>query len=180
MKILPTVLLKLLIVMTATVAMADEPPCNCEFSISSDNDKYIAKVNEVNSANTESARWQLSVYKNSASDKSLLWTSKFNHNGYPQGILSDDGKVFATVNSWYYPDTAIVNIYRQGKVISELKGRDFAVNENKLVRTVSHYLWLNDKKWHTLESTDDSCTLTINAIDSKARKIDCISGELTQ
>lgn len=175
MKTLQIVLVSLLILLTTTVGFADEPPCDCEFTIESANGKYSAKVAE---DSTSQSDWQLTIYQNPISDKSAVWATNYLHDGYPLGRLSDDGKVFVYVNGWYYDDSSIVNIYRQGKLIKQLKGNAFNISANKLVKTVSHQLWLNDKyPSYELVSEENSCTLTIYTIDNKKHKIDCISGE---
>ena len=163
-------------------ALADEPPCWCEFNVKSANKAYSAKVTRVEKDSLKKpwdAQWILSVYKINANDSTKIWSVKYEYDGYTDGVLSNNGQVFAYVNYWYYDTHNIAYIYSQGKKVGQLKGKEFNVPEKERQKTVSHELWLNPKKeYFYFNESENGVFLSINTIDNKTHKIDCSTGKL--
>jgi hypothetical protein len=125
------------------------------------------------------ARWILTIYKDSVSDSTVFWTTDYEFDGYDAGEISNDGKVFAYVDDWYYENFNIVKIYNQGKKVADFIGKDFNIPPKKLQKTISHYLWkrnINNSLY--FEYTNQDVTLVIHTIDNKIHKIDCLKGVL--
>lgn len=147
----PGLLLLLLsfILLPAKYAMADEPPCWCNFKIESANKQFCAVVNKAEKDSLKepwSSEWTLSVYHVINGNKKLLWKTVYNYSGYSDGYLSDDGNYFVYVEYWYYADAQAIKIYKNGTAVNtaSLKCSAFKVPFSKLAKTVSHWLWLAD------------------------------------
>lgn len=165
---------------------ADSPPCWCSFEEKSTNKKYIAVVNRPEKdslVDPWNSIWTLSVYEAAGNKKRLLWKMKYDYTGYPGGLLSDDGQTFIYVEFWYYADTPLVDIYRQGKKINtfSLKGRSFNIPEEKLVQTVSHHLWLKEEgtAYSYFRDKTNRLLIKILTIDGRTHFIDIKKGRLT-
>lgn len=83
-----------LILSSAYYCLADSPPCWCNFEIKSGNGVFVPYVHK-DSTKTEAAipilnEWVLSVYDTKSN--TLLWSTEYEYNGYPDGYLSDNGK----------------------------------------------------------------------------------------
>lgn len=108
---------------------------------------------------------------------------KYDYSGYPGGLLSDDGTTFIYVEFWYYADTPLVDIYRQGKKINtfSLKGRSFNIPEAKLVQTVSHHLWLKEERnaYAYFQDKTNRLLIKIHTIDGRTHLIDIMKGRET-
>ena len=70
-----------------------------------DNNIGQNKISTNSSSNTSKA-----VESNTSVDSILNWKSNYDYDGYPDGILSNNGKYFTYVNYWFYSDFEIVKI----------------------------------------------------------------------
>lgn len=125
--------------------LADEPPCWCGFSITSENKQYRADI-EFNAADSLKEpwdrKWTISVL--SLSDSSVVWSSLFKHDGYGAGHLSNDGQIYVYVNDWLemeHPNQII--IYTQNR-IDQLCGTDIELSSSVYPKSISHQIWLNE------------------------------------
>lgn len=119
------------------IIWADTPPSWETFMIESDNGKYLAElvIEKKHSKPWESKYWLKVSTKES---KAVLWTCPYNYDGYPEGILSDDGATFVYVNYWYSETGPVVSIYYRGLKQHRKTGKDFHIDREKLVKTASH------------------------------------------
>jgi hypothetical protein len=92
-------LLAIMIVIFSGVVFADSPPSWSEFEALSKSGKYVAQV-IVDGRRIAKEPWQnkyrLEIFKKES--EALLWSCQYFYDGYPEGILSDDGSVFVYVN----------------------------------------------------------------------------------
>ena len=158
-----------------SLAFADEPPSWRPFNVKSLDKSFIAKIDTADERagiNPWERNYTISVYEK-ATNK-LIWKCDYEHNGYPEGILSDDGSTFAYVSFWYYKDDPVVLIYHNGKMTISLDGKSFGIKPSKLVSTVSHELWLSqDGTPYKFASTNSvPLALEIKTIDNKKHAID--------
>ncbi len=124
------------------------------------------------------ARWTLTVYDNSNTEKPI-WTTFYEYSGYEGGDLSDDGKYFVYLEFWYYKDYPLLKIYNNGTAINtnSLKGSNFKISPKKLVNTVSHTLWLSDTNENGFIITSDKqISYMVTTIDKKKHFINLDKG----
>ncbi len=159
---------------------ADEPPCWCEFSIQSKNTFFRADIgfNMADSLLDPWEReWTIKVYE-IKSDTVLLWSSKFYHDGYGGGILSDDGGIYVYVNDWLdmkEPPNQVV-IYTQQKTL-RYSGKHLGLVPSNYPNTASHKIWV-DEYFLTANYFSDSTCLKIETKDFKEITIKLSSGEI--
>jgi hypothetical protein len=159
-----------------SLLLADEPPSYEEFEILSENGKYLAQVTADVDDDVKQP-WELTytltVYQ--ANDDSLkeMWSCKYIYDGYPYGILTNDGSTFVYVCTWYFEDSYVVLIYRWGKEIKMINGDEFHVRKSKMIKTASHRLWYLEDSIHIKNSS----ILKLKTIDRKKHLIDLTSGE---
>lgn len=172
-------LLVIFVLLFSGVIWADTPPSWQLFTIESDNGKYIAEL-VVESKKSKLKPWENKYrLKVSAKEtKAELWTCLYNYDGYPDGILSNDGTAFAYVNHWYYENGPVVNIYYQGLKQHVINGKDFRIDSAKLVNTASHKLWLVQHKEpkYRFSEVQKGLVLEINTINDNRFWIDVESG----
>jgi hypothetical protein len=174
---------KLLLVIIFTifsgVVLADSPPAWGEFAIVSANGKYIANIVIDGKENTKEPwnnKYRITISENAS--KKVLWSYSYDYDGYPEGLLSDDGTAFVYVNQWYRENYPVIYIYYKGLVVHKIAGDEFKINEKELKQTASHQLWLN----HNLEtkyrflSAGNRLTFEIFTIDQRRFLIDVESG----
>jgi hypothetical protein len=172
----------LLAFFAAFTAWADQPPCWCEFSVRSANKQFVAHVRMVKGPLKpgQNQEWELQVYQKKASrDSTLLWKSHYRYDGYPDGVLSDDGKNFAYVNYWYYSNGSVVEVYQSGRHVASLPGKAFNISPSKIPKSASHQLWLTNEG-QAYEFTADkqkNCLLKVTTIDARVHLIDCATGQ---
>jgi hypothetical protein len=166
-------------------AYADSPPCWCKFEEQSANKKYFAIVDRPQKdslIDPWKSVWTLTVYERTAKGKRQLWKTKYDYTGYPGGMLSSDGQTFTYVEFWYYANSPLIDIYRQGKRVntSGLTGLNFNIPRSKLVQTVSHQLWLWDEgNAYTYKSNNNQLLLELRTIDGRIHDIDVSNGRLS-
>ncbi len=160
----------------------DQPPCWCPFRVPSANKQFVAHVKK---ADADSARqrweatWELSVFrKKSVGDSTLLWKSRYAYDGYPEGILSDDGRTFAYVNYWYRENAEVVAIYQEGRRTGSLPGKAFGLAPQKLAQTASHRRWLSQAGRAYEFTPATPYLLKVVTIDERPHLIDCTTGQL--
>ena len=147
---------------------ADEPPSWREFEVTSQNGRYSAKI----TGQLFKVSYKITVFEK-GTPKKEIWSSDYEYDGYEGGILSDDGSTFVYVSTWYSHDYPVVWIYRNGRKVGTLQGKDFIIDPSQLVQTVSHQLWLNEPlpyRWITMES--NSLALEIVTIDREKHRVD--------
>lgn len=173
------ILLIIFVLLFPGVIWADTPPSWQLFTIESDNGKYIAEL-VVESKKSKLKPWENKYrLKVSAKDtKTELWTCLYNYNGYPDGILSNDGTTFVYVNDWYHENGPVVNIYYQGLKQHDINGNDFWIDSTNLVNTASHKLWLIQHKEpkYRFSEVQKRLVLEINTIDDNHFLINVESG----
>jgi hypothetical protein len=161
-------------------ALADEPPCWCEFSIKSDNGLFRADI-EFDTADSLKEpwerKWTINVFKIKP-DTNLRWSSEFYHDGYGGGTLSNDGEIYVYINFWLNmeePPNQVV-IYTKKKT-SKFSGKDLKLKAENYSHTVSHQIWLDE---YSLSPNfhSDSTLLKIKTENFKEIKIDLKSGEI--
>ena len=162
----------LILLLICECAFADEPPCWCEFSIPSGNNQYLAKI-EFNKTDSIKKPWErdwiISVYETKF-DTVQIWVSKFLHDGYGGGDLSDDGQVYFYVNSWFYMNNQNqIIIYTKENIIN-LSLQNFGLDSSKYPHTASHQLWIKDCNLIPNLLTDTT-KLEIVTLDSKKIEI---------
>jgi hypothetical protein len=167
---------------TVFLAQADQPPCWCEFSVKSANKQFVAHIKKVKGPVTpgQSEAWVMLVFrKKSARDSTLLWQSPYRYDGYPEGVLSDDGENFAYVNYWYQGNAPVVELYHSGQHVASLPGTAFRLSPSKISATVSHQLWLTQqgRSYEFTAAGPKDYLLKITTIDGQAHLINCATGQ---
>jgi hypothetical protein len=161
---------------------ADSPPCWCKFEEESANKKYVAVVDRPQKDSLIEpwkSVWTLTVYERTAKGNRQLWKIKYQYTGYPGGMISDDGKTFIYVEFWYYANSSLVDIYRQGDKVntSRLKGVNFKIPKDKLVETVSHQLWLWDEgNAYAYKTYNNQLLLELRTIDGRTHYVNISNG----
>lgn len=169
----------ILLALFSSIAIADTPPSWNEFKMESSNGKYVAQV-IIDSKPINKEPWK-NKYRLTVSEKeskSVLWSCQYHYDGYPEGILSDDGEAFVYVNEWYKNDYPVVSIYYQGLKSHQIAGRQFQIDKKELIQTASHHLWLTQHREPRYGFLYDYQRLVceIFTIDKKRYLIDVESG----
>jgi hypothetical protein len=109
-----------------------------------------------------------------------MWSCSYDDNGYPGGMLSDDGIAFVTVNPSYKDNAPVVTVYHNGRKTAALRGADFQVERSALKQTASQQLWLNSDGAACSFKRDSGgrLTLEIKTIDGKSHSITTETGRL--
>lgn len=158
-------------------ATGDEPGSWAPFEVCSDNGEYCAAVGVIDgdAGQPWDRSYRLSVTKVSDNGRINIWSAPYIYDGYPGGLMAADGKTFVYVSFWYYPDSAVVRIYREGQRF-DLDGAVFGIASSMLVDTVSHKLWLTeDRSPYALVDND---TLLIHTRDGNRHSIRLLDGKL--
>jgi len=168
------------------VAFADMPPPWSEFDIRSPNGHYLAEVRATQKPEG-APRWawkyQLTVFDTQPARRQLLWSCDYTHDGYSNGFLSDDGYTFVYVNFWYEQDGPVVSLYRNGKKVGIVFGREFNVRDSALKSTVSHQMWLDElgsPNVRFIQRGPQALVLEITTIDHKTHLISVESGKFVK
>lgn len=162
---------------------ADEPPSWREFEVKSSSGKFLAEIAASDKSGGDRPwqwKYSLSVFELNQNSKEKIWSCPYAYDGYPGGLLSENGAAFACINFWYYADYPVVLIYYRGEKTASLKGREFRVPETELLNTVSHQLWLRQEGLRSefVESESGTVVLEIFTIDGGKHSIDARTGEL--
>jgi len=175
MKLWPAVMLLFCVFLTfSRFAFCDEPPSWKDFEVKSANGDFIAKV----AASPGTRNYRLSVY--AAGDTGVMWSCGYDYDGYPGGLLSDDGIVFVSINTWYKDNAPVVTVYHNGRKTAALRGADFHVERSALKQTASHQLWLKGDGEAYRFSRDSGGRLMVEivTIDGKKHAITAETGKL--
>jgi hypothetical protein len=170
------------ILLLPNLLLADQPPSWEDFEIKSSNGRYLAEVKALEGQDRierHKRKYRLRVYDVSGAAKKELWASEYAYDGYPEGMLSDDGSTFVYVSFWFYAKHPVVSIYRMDTV-KLIQAKEFGIDEAKLRKSASHLIWLNDdpyiKEFTLTES--NNLGLKIHTVDNKIRIIDVESGTI--
>src|SRR5262245_50302415 len=90
-------LVSLIVLVFASVALSDEPPSWENFEVRSANNRYMAEVKaRIGQENKKyhEMEYELSVYELTGERRRKLWSAAYHYDGYPGGLLSDDGSAF--------------------------------------------------------------------------------------
>ena len=131
------------------LSWADSPPCYCKFKTVSENGHYFAWVDAHGLDTIKepwNADWKLTVYKKSGNDSTIVWKTDYDNSGYPSGTLSNDGLSFFYINDWYAHDYGVVVLYRDGRKVGQVYGKEFKLKYDQMQSTVSHHLWLKKRE----------------------------------
>jgi hypothetical protein len=115
---------------------ADQPPSFSSFSVNSANKEYTAQITETLPG---SSAYRLTVLKG----EKIYWDVPYDYNGYPAGMLSDDGEVFVYINWWYEPGN-LIQIHTKNGLIKKLSEKDIEFDHEKVRNTDSHQIWLSE------------------------------------
>jgi len=177
------VLVLLLLLAFSSLASADEPPSWVEFEVKSANGKFIAEIKARSGQENKDyheREYELSVYELAGAGRRKLWSATYRYDGYPGGMLSDDGAAFVYVNFWYYRDRPAVSIYRAGQSVKAIRGSEFEIDPSAIQETVSHKLWLSDEPRRVEFSSSGarSLILLILTRDKRLHQVDVATGQL--
>ncbi|WP_157953846.1 hypothetical protein [Microbulbifer sp. A4B17] len=126
---------------------ADQPPDWQDYIVTSENRKWTALISRDHiTQDPWTDNWMLSVYEGfkypfPRPDFVPVWSRAYDHHGYSEGILSDDGEIFVYVEFWYRENYPVVKISKKDCAISK-NGSFFNIGEH-LEKSISHQLWLN-------------------------------------
>jgi hypothetical protein len=126
-------------------ALADQPPSFNEFTARSANGEYTAGVT-VKDKNGKERPWEWTYELQMKKADSLLWKCDYLYDGYCCGIVSDDGTTFIRVSEWYSENEPVVSIYQNGQLKKQINGAEFSLDSSKLPKSVTHVLWLKDRR----------------------------------
>jgi hypothetical protein len=169
-------LLCLVLTVSISGSLLAQNPSWQEFTVESKNGIYIAQIFKSVTAGINESSFQLRVLERSSGK--TLWSSRYNYDGSPGGVLSDNGAAFAYVDKWYWRDNTVATIYFKGQRIHEKRGRDFAVDEAKLLKAGSRLQWLQNTEKYRFTLVSGALALEINAIDGKQFLVNAESGGL--
>jgi hypothetical protein len=171
---LKTVVLVFAFLSFSRPVFGDEPPSWKDFEVKSANGRFVAKV----AASPGTRNYRLSIY--AAGDTGVMWSCGYDYDGYPGGMLSDDGIAFVTVNPWYKDDAPVVTVYHNGRKTAALRGADFHIERSALKQAASHQLWLKDdgEAYRFSRDSGGRLTLKIETIDGKSHILTTETGKL--
>lgn len=161
-------LLSCLLIINTGFVLADEPPDWQAFLIHSANNQWVAYVapgneSENNSKEPWKDKWQLQVFNNlrgfPVDEEKAVWSAEFQPTGYPEGLLSDDGQVFAQISFWYQHKFPLITIYRK-ECKQEYYANKLALPKNMPAST-SHQIWLDQKKNNRFVDTEGQFKLQV-------------------
>jgi len=125
----------------AISVFADTPPSWQENTYTSKNGQYTAKLYRENkNIQPWKDKWHVKIFNK---NKKAIWESKFSHDGYADGDLSNDGKCLIIINFWYHKDGSIITIYRK-ESIKRILGKEIIKDDSSLPNTASHKIWFNE------------------------------------
>jgi len=173
----------LLYISTIKVLLADEPPCWGKFEVKSKNLKFIAVVQRINEDSLKEpwdSRWTLTVYENINHIKKMIWSTMYDYSGYPEGALSDDGKYFVYIESWYSEKKPLAQIYKSGKHVnsSSLTGEKFHIPSNKIMKSASHKLWLDMTGIKGFKKSKGHLVYLLTTLDKQTHIINLENGSI--
>ena len=156
---------------------ADEPGSWAPFEVCSENGQYCAEVVAIDGENKTpwNRNYRLTITRNNGGTNLEFWSAPYRYDGYPGGVLASDGRTFVYVNYWFYSDRPVVRIYREGRRF-DLVGAAFNISESKLIATVSHQVWLSDRR--PAYALLNEQTLKIRTIDGKTHLVHLATGSL--
>ena len=159
----------------AVAAVADEPPSWSPFRICTESGRFCARVEAAGEPGEApwSRGYRLTVTRTDAGGNNEAWTTEYGYDGYPGGLLASDGMTFVDVSFWYYADSPVVRIYREGRRI-DIDGNAFGIANSDLVETASHRLWLTERA--PRYDLVDASTLRIRTIDGNTHLVDLATG----
>ncbi|HPS29445.1 MAG TPA: hypothetical protein PLZ43_04265 [bacterium] len=160
--------------------MADEPPNYCNYEIFSQNKLYVAKIigEKEDSQFKKITKFTIKVY--SLKDDKLLWSTPFIHTGYPDAMISNDGKVVIDFLYFYGEDGIQVYIYNEKGLAKTIYAKDLKISKVYLKKTESHYLWIADSDCgiefseaiNFVDGKDGSPTLSVIMRNGRALYVD--------
>ena len=173
------ILLLFLVIFSYNFLYGDETPCWCEVSILSSNNLYKAEIYSLASDSSLAPwdrKWKINVYE-LAGDTTLKWSSDFYHDGYGDGILSNDGKVYAYVNYWLDKSTSPnqITIYTSDQIL-RYSSKDLKLRQWIFPKTVSHQIWLEN---YEFDSSFNTSKLIVNTIHNNEISIELLSGKVS-
>jgi hypothetical protein len=155
----------------AIAARSDAPPSWAPFEICSQNGLHCARVEASDAAATIPAKRRHILQVRDASGRAL-WSTRYAYDGYPGGLLSDDGATFVYVNTWFAANEPVVSIYAATSTI-RIPGSAFAVRA--AVATASHFVWLDLAHPPRFSSPG---RLELRTLDGNAHVVDTGTGKI--
>lgn len=158
----------------ALAARADEPPSFLPFEARSANGRFVAAVAR------DGERWTLAVHEvGEAGARTERWRCEYRYTGYAGALVSDDGRTVVYVEVWYGDDHPAIEIYREGKKVASIPGRDVPFDRAKMRTTASHRLWLLDggALYGRSAAFDAAGRLVVRTGDGRRHVFDPATGE---
>lgn len=151
-------------------AWGDPPASFMPFERKSPNERFVAAVTD--------HPWTLAVYERvpvgNKIDRIKKWSAPFEHHGYPELMVADDGQLAAYVEAWHRGDDAVaVELYRPTAPVGRIKFAAFHVPTSALMRTTGHLLWMRQEK-----TRFEDGALVIETLDRRIHRIDPRTGAL--
>ena len=178
-RVLPLLLGAALLVSAAAPLAADEPPSFSKFEAKSQNGRFVAVVEP---ADAKREKWKLTVFelveKKSGTERVEKWSCPYRYSGYEGALVSDDGKSVVYLEVWFQADRSVIDFYREGKLVAQVKGADVAFDRSKTKKTVSHELWLLDggATYGKSAEIDAEGRLVLRTIDGEVQRYDTATG----
>lgn len=170
-------------IMLSNPILADAPPLWQEFEIKSNNGRYVAQIRSLDKEKhlqPWECTYKLIISEIGEAKNKELWSCDYAYDGYPDGLLSDDGSTFVSINFWYYDTDPVVSIYRNGSKVGTIVGKDFNIPKSKLANTASHRLWLSEGGLRGFKSDKDNrLILEIITIDGKKHVVNVETGKIS-
>jgi len=161
-----------------------KPPRLSGFQNESANKKFIAKIyandkKDDDQLKQNESKFKVAVYKKE--NNSLLWKCDYQHTGYSNGILSDDGSTFVTICYRYSDDRPIVFVYQNGGLKKKITGKELPVNKSKLVPTSDGFMWRSENPcdFTAFHRDGSKFLLKINTVDGQI-KVDLNTFEINK
>lgn len=131
------------------IALPDAPPDFPEYTICGDFEWFCAEILLVdNEPSTPpwNADFRIRMLDKRGDSDQVSWEQEYDHPGYRGGLVTSDGRYFVYVDQWFYEEGAAVTIIEENGII-EIPGKAFGIDENELIPTASHRLWLAQEDW---------------------------------
>jgi hypothetical protein len=155
---------------------ADEPPWYAPFEVKSQNGRFCAKVT-TEAPDKFNAEWKLAVFEvvqtAAGVDHVEKWSCPYRYSGYPGALVANDGKTVVYIELWYHEDGSVIDFYREGKLIKQVKGKDIEFDRTKLEKTASHELWIEHEGRAQLDARGQ---LLVRTIDGTLNRYDTKTG----
>ncbi|MFH1441515.1 MAG: hypothetical protein ABIH18_05710 [Candidatus Omnitrophota bacterium] len=117
-----------------------------DFEVNSPDGKYVARIKALSNQQAVPAykkAYTLIVSKIADGNNQWFWQCNYDYDGYPSGMLANDGSTFVYVSKYYNKKKPMVKIYRLGSKIALLYSSSFNISPANLKTDNNGKLWFD-------------------------------------